>query len=205
MMTTTNIDLTIEICSEDGSHTQFCQSDEDSISKILRLPMTPQLFTQPFLTLVSGHSVSTVPCRTIDLILVRTATTPPLLLPPSLLDIVEVDAEAFHAEAVLNIAKNADGEGLLTEAEGATAYVETHTIGDWMITLRPRTAIQATIQDQRQLMANFFDLPVIPFRLEAGGVGFINPTKISRVTVYPAFKGVTETGLPADLLRCIRP
>ena len=122
-----------------------------------------------------------------------------------MLDIVEVSAEAFHAEAVLNIVKNADGEGLLREAEGATAYLETHTIGDWMIILRLRTAIQETIQDQRQFLANFFDLPVIPFRLEAGGAGFINPAKITRVTVYPAFKGVPETGLPADLLRCIRP
>ena len=51
MMTNTNIDLTIEICSEDGSHTQFYQNDEPSIGKILRLLITPRLFTQPFLTL----------------------------------------------------------------------------------------------------------------------------------------------------------
>ncbi len=203
-MTTTNIDLTIEIRSEDGSHTQFYQNDEDSISKILPRLITPRLFTQPFLTLASERSVSTVPCRTIDVMLVRTPTTPPLHLPPGFLDIVEVDPEAFHNEAVLNIVTNADGEGLPTEAEGATSHVEIHTIGDWMIGLRLRTAIQATIQDQRQLMAHFFELPVIPFRLETGGVGFINPTNISRVTVYPAFEGVAETSLPADLLRCIR-
>jgi len=204
-MTTTNIDLTIEICSEDGSHTQFYQSDEDSISKILRLLITPRLFTQPFLTLASERSVSTVPCRTIDLILVRTPANPPLLLPPGWLESVEVGAEAFHGEAVLNIVENADGEDLPAEAEGATSYVEIHTVGNWMIVLRLRTAIQATIQDQRQVLAHFFDLPVIPFRLETGGVGFINPIKISSVTVYPPFKGVAETGLPADLLRSIRP
>lgn len=203
-MTTTNIDLTIEIRSEDGSHTQFYQNDEDSISKILPRLITPRPFTQPFLTLVSERSVSTVPCRTIDVMLVRTPTTPPLHLPPGFLDIVEVGTEAFHDEAVLNIVANTDGEGLPTEVEAATSYVEIHTIGDWMIGLRLRTAIQATIQDQRQLMAHFFELPVIPFRLETGGVGFINPTNISRVTVYPAFEGVAETSLPADLLRCIR-
>jgi len=204
MMTTTNIDLTIEICSEDGSHTQFYQNDEASISKILRLLFTPQLFTQPFLTMASEQSVSAVPCRTIDMILVRTPTTPPLLLPPGFLDIVEIDTEAFHDEAVLNGASNAAGEDRSTEAEGIISFVEIHTIGDWMTGLRLRTAIQETVQDQRQLWAHFFDLPVIPFRLEAGGAGFINPTKISRVTVYPAFKEVAETGLPADLLRCIR-
>lgn len=55
-MTTANIDLTIEIRSEDGSRTQFYQSDEDSIGKILRLLIMPRLFTQPVLTLVSKRS-----------------------------------------------------------------------------------------------------------------------------------------------------
>src|SRR5208337_4051823 len=89
--TTAEIDLTLEICSEDRSHTQFYQNNENGISKILRLLITPQLFTQPFLTMVSGQSISTVPCRTIDMILVRTQALPPLpplLLPPGLLDIV---------------------------------------------------------------------------------------------------------------------
>jgi hypothetical protein len=203
-MTTTNTDLTIDICSEDGSRTHFYQSDEASISKILRLVITPRLFTQPLLTLASERSVSTVPCRTIDLILVRIPTTPPLLLPSGWLDIVEVGAVAFHDEAVFNIVGNADEERLLTEAEETAFYLEIHTIGDWMIVLRLRTAIQATIQDQQQLLARFFDLPFIPFRLATGGIGFINPTKISRVTVYPAFEGVSETALPAELLRCIR-
>jgi hypothetical protein len=203
-MTTTNIDMTIEIRSEDGSHTQFYQSDEDLIGKILNQLFTPRLFTQPWLTLASERSVSTIPCRTIDLILVRTPAIPPLLLPPGWLDSVEVGPEAFYSEAVLNSANYPNDEYLPAEAEGATSYVEIHTTGDWLIALKLRTAIQETIQDQRQLLAYFFDLPVIPFRLTTGGAGFINPAKISRVTVYPPFKGTAETGLPADLLRCIR-
>jgi len=92
------------------------------------------------------------------------------------MDCVEVGAVAFHDEAVLHIVKNSDGEDPPMEAEGATSYVEIHTIGDWMTVLRLRTAIQATNQDQRQLLARFFDLPVIPFRLETGGsVSSIQP------------------------------
>ena len=109
--------------------------------------ITPRLFTQPWLTLASEQSVSTVPCRTIDLILARSPETPPLPLPSGWLDVVEVGAEAFYNEAVLNIANDADDEGLLTEAEGITSYVEIHTTGDWMIALKLRTAIQETIQD----------------------------------------------------------
>jgi hypothetical protein len=202
--TATNVDLTIELYSEDGSHTQFYQSDEDSISKILRMLITPRLFSQPLITLASERSVSTVPCRTVDLILVRTSTTPPLLPPPGWLDSVEVGAVAFHDEDVFHIARNAGEEDLTKEPEEATSYVEIHTMGDWMIVLKLRTAMQTTIQDQRQVFAQIFDLPVIPFRLATGGIGFINPAKISRVTVYPAFEGVIETGLPADLLRCVR-
>ena len=204
IVTATNNDLTIEIRSEDGSHTQFCQNDENSIGKILRLLTTSRLFTQPFLTLASERSVSVVPCQTIDLILVRTPTAPKVLLPSGWLDIVEVGIEAFHDETVLNPANGAAEEVPPTEAERATFYVEIHTTGNWMVELRLQTAVQATIQDQRQLLAHFFELPVIPFRLETGGVGFINPTKISRMTVYPAYEGVAETALPADLLRCIR-
>jgi hypothetical protein len=203
-MTTTNVDLTIEIRSEDGSHTQFYQSDEDRIGKILSLLITPRLFTQPLLTLASERSVSTVPTRTIDLILVRTPATPPLLLPPGWLDVVEVGAEAFHIQMALNMADNADADGLPRAVDGATSFVEIHTIGDWMIVLKLRSAIQTTVPDQRQRFAHFFDVPVIPFRLETGGIGFLNPANISRVTVYPPFEGVGETGLPVDLLRCIR-
>ena len=205
--TTAEIDLTLEICSEDRSHTQFYQNNENSIGKILRLLITPQLFTQPFLTMVSGQRISTVPCRTIDMILVRTLAMPPLpplLLPPGLLEIVELGAEEFHNEAVLNIGNDRAGEDQPTEAEEVTSYVEIHTIGDWMIGLRLRIESQAAIQDQRQFLAQFFDLPVIPFQLKTGGVGFINPTKISRVTVHTAFKEVVETGLPVDLVRCVR-
>jgi len=185
------------------NHTQFYQNDEDSISKVLSLLITPRLFTQPLLTLASERSVSTVPCRTIDLILARTLKTPPLVLPPGWLDIVEVGAEAFHNEALLNTANDAGGESLPT-AVWITSHFEIHTIGDWMINLKLQTVIQEEILDERQLLAYIFDLPVIPFRLETGGVGFINPAKISRLTMYPAFNGVAKTGLPADLLRCVR-
>ena len=137
------------------------------------------------------------------MILARTPKTPPLLLPPGLLDIVEVGTGAFHHDAILNIADDADEESLPVAAE-ITSHLEIHTVGDWMINLRLQTVIQETIQDQHQLLTHFFDLPVIPFRSEAGGVGFINPAKISRVTMYPAINGVANTGLPADLLRCVR-
>jgi hypothetical protein len=195
-MTTTVNDLTLEICADDGSRTQFYQSDEDGINKILHLLITPRLFTQPLLTLASEHSVSAIPCRTIDLILARTPNPPPLPLPPGWLNIVEVSAEALY--------DGADKEGSGAATDEALSLVEIHTLGNWMIRLKLQTAIQATIQEQRQFCGRFFDLPVIPFRLEAGGIGLINPPKISRVTVHPPFKGVAETALPADLLRCIR-
>jgi hypothetical protein len=200
-MQTTNVDLTIEICSEDGSRTQFYQNDEDSISEILRLLITPRLFTRPILILASERSVSTVPCQTIDVIMVRTPATLPLLLPPGWMDVVEVSEEALHDEAIFSTVENTDGEGLPKEEEGAISRVEIHTFGGWMFVPRLQTVMQKTIQDQRQTLAHFFDLPVISFRLETGGVGFINPAKIGRVPAYPAFKGVAETALPADLLR----
>lgn len=202
-MKTTNIDLTIEIRSENGSHTQFYEDDEDNIDKILSLLMTPRLFTQPLLTLASERSVSTVSCRTIDLILAQTPKTPSLLLPPGWLDIVEVGVEEFRGGALSNIANGAEGEGFPTTA-GITSFLEIHTIGDWMINLKLQTVIKENIWDEPHFLAYILDLPVISFRTESGGIGFVNPAKISRVTMHPAFSGVALAGLPADLLRCVR-
>jgi len=200
-MTTTELDLTIEIRSENGSRTQFYQDDRESISKIFRLLIKPRLFTRPFLMLASELSVSAIPSRTIDIVLVRTALTLPLPLPPGWLEIVEVGVEKFHSGVASHAADDAGGEDLL--AEETTSFVEIHTSGGSKIVLKLQTTFQATVQDRRQRLADFFDLPVIPFHLETGGIGFINPAKISRVTVYPAFKGVAETALPVDFLRCI--
>ena len=56
--------------------------------------------------------------------MVRTPKTPPLLLPPGLLDIVEVGAGAFHHNAILNIADDADEESLPVAAEIASPLEE---------------------------------------------------------------------------------
>ena len=193
---TTNLDLTLDICAEDGSRTRFYQNNETSISKTLQYLVMPRLFNQPLLTLASQHSVSVIPSRYIDLIRAYTKPQPPLALPPGWLNAVEVSSEALPQ-------KTGEDESS-TVADKEILLVEILTVGDWMIRLKLEIRKQATIQEQRQLLVHFIDLPVIPFRLEAGGIGFINPSKISRVTVYPPIEGVTEAALQADLLQSIR-
>ncbi|HYA78995.1 MAG TPA: DUF2934 domain-containing protein [Candidatus Nitrosopolaris sp.] len=195
IMKTTNSDLTLDICAEDGSRTQFCQSDEESVGKLLRQLVTPRLFNQPLLTLASEHSVSAIPSRTIDLILARTESPPPLTLPTGWLDAVETDGEAFPDIADLEVLPAAGRAGL---------FAEIHTLGDWMVRLKVEVIVPATVQEKRIVRNHFLDVPVIPFRLRTGGIGLINPANISRVTVYPAFEEVGETALPADLLESVR-
>jgi hypothetical protein len=195
-MKTTNFDLTLDICAEDGSRTRFYQNDEASVRTTLQQLASPRLFNQPLLTLASAHSVSAIPSRTIDMILAHTESPPPLPLPPDWLDIVEVNGEAILEEG--------DAEESPEAKDKTVLQAEIHTLGDWMIRLKFETTNRATIQERRQFLAHFFDLPGIPFRLEAGGIGFINPSKISRVTVSPPFKGVPEAALPVDLLQCVR-
>jgi len=81
---------------------------------------------------------------------------------------------------------------------------EIHTVGDWMIRLKLETIITETVQERRQLWNHLLDLPAIPFRLKAGGIGAINPANIVRATVCPPIDGVAETALAADLLQSIR-
>jgi hypothetical protein len=79
--------------------------------------------------------------------------------------------------------------------------VEVHTVGGWVIALKVLAIASSAIQDQRQLFTRFFDLPVIAFRLEAGGIGLINPANITRVSAHPIPDALPETALRMKLLR----
>jgi hypothetical protein len=195
-MTTTNLDLTLDICTEDGSRTRFFQKDPACINKTLRQLVTPRLFSPPLLTMASEHSVSAIPTRTIDMILAHTASPPPLPLPSGWVDVVEV-----NDEALVNLA---DLEALAAAENKHVMLAEIHTLGDWMIRLKLETFVPATIQEKRQLWNHMLDLPAIPFRLKAGGIGAINPANVVRVTVCPPLDGIAETAMAADLLQCIR-
>ena len=146
--------------------------------------------------MASEHSTSAIPTRTIDMILAHTASPPTLPLPSGWVDAVEV-----NDETLLNLA---DLEESATAENKHVMLVEIHTLGDWMIRLKLETFIPATIHEKRQLWNHLLDLPAIPFRLKAGGIGAINPANIVRATVCPPLDGITETALAADLMQSIR-
>ena len=196
-MKTTNSDLTLDICTEDGSRARFYQHDEQVAARTLRQLVSPRLFSPPLLTLASEHSISAIPTRTIDMILAHTSSPPTLPLPSGWVDSVEVNDEALLNLADLEASAAAENKHFM--------LVEIHTLGDWMIRLKLETIIPATIQEKRQLWNHMLDLPAIPFRLQAGGIGAINPANIVRATVCPPIDGVAETALAADLLQSIRP
>lgn len=201
-MTASRVDLTIEVRSGDGSNTEFYQNDPKLLARALRVLVTPRLFTQPFLVLASEHNVSTIPCRTIDLILARTAAPVQLAWPAELLDVSELCEPGLDNEPEES---ETDFSGPMhTPAPVTTSHLEIQTLGAWTVALTVQAVAQATVHDERQLLMHFFDLPVLPFRLQGSGVGFINPSRISRVTVHPAFNAPSEA-LPADLLRSSPP
>jgi hypothetical protein len=196
IMKTMNSDLTLDICTEDGSRTQFFQKDPDLVNKTLRQLVTPRLFQPPLLTLASEHSVSAIPTRTIDMILAHTTSPPPLPLPSGWVDVVEV-----NDDALVNLA---DLEALAAAENKHVMLAEIHTLGDWMIRLKLETILPETVQEKRQLWNHLLDLPAIPFRLMGGGIGAINPANIVRATVCPPLDGIAETALSADLMQSVR-
>jgi hypothetical protein len=196
-MKTTNLDLTLDICTEDGSRTRFHQNDQKIAETTLRQLVTPRLFQPPLLTLASEHSISAIPTRTIDMILAHTSSPPLLPLPSGWVDVVEV-----NDEALVNLA---DLAALAAAENKHVMLVEIHTLGDWMIRLKLETMVPETVQEKRHLWNHLLDLPAIPFRLMGGGIGAINPANIVRATVCPPIDGVAETALSADLLQSIRP
>jgi hypothetical protein len=197
IMTTTNIDLTLDIFTEDGSRTRFHQNDGQIAERTLRQLVSPRLFSPPLLTLASEHSISAIPTRTIDMIWARTGSPPVLPLPGGWVDAVEV-----NDDALIHLA---DLEALAAAENKHVMLAEIHTVGDWMIRLKLETIITETVQEKRQLWNHLLDLPAIPFRLKEGGIGAINPANIVRATVCPPIDGVAETALSADLLQSVRP
>jgi len=195
-MNTIHSDLTLDICTEDGSRTRFHQNDPQTAGTTLRQLVSPRLFNPPLLTFASEHSMSALPTRTIDLILAHTASPPPLPLPSGWVDVVEVSDEAVIHLADLEAAAAAENKFVM--------LAEIHTLGDWMIRLKIESIMPATVQEKRHHWNHLLDLPAIPFRLMAGGIGAINPANIVRATVCPPVDGVAETALSADLLQCIR-
>ncbi len=196
-MNITHPGLTLDICTEAGSRTRFHQNDEQLIAKTLRQLVTARLFNQAMLTLGSAHSVSAIPANSIDMIRAHTASPPPLPLPGGWLAAVEVNDNSLLNVAALREAAEAEGRNVV--------LAEIHTFGDWMIRLKLETIAPATIQEERQLWNHLLQLPAIPFHLQDGGIGAINPAKIVRVTVTPPIEAIGETALPVDLMQCLRP
>lgn len=196
-MTTTHPELTIDICTEDGTRARFVQADAASAARTLRALVSHRLFHPPLLTLASDHSVSAIPTRTIDMILAHTASPPPLPLPAGWVDAVEVGDEAvINLEALEAVAAAENKHVMLAEI---------HTLGDWKIRLKLETILPKTVQERRHLWNHLLDLPAIPFRMQAGGLGAINTANIVRATVSPPLAGVAEAALSADLVQNLHP
>jgi hypothetical protein len=195
-MKNTNSDLTLDICSENGSRTRFHQNDRHIAEMTLRQLVTPRLFNSPLLALASQHSISAIPTRTIDMILAHTASPPPLPLPSGWVDAVEV-----NDNALLHLS---DLEALAAAENKHVMLVEIHTLGDWMIRLKVETFVPDTIHEKRHLWNHLLDMPALPFRLKESGIGAINPANIVRATVCPPLDGIAETALAVDLLQSVR-
>jgi hypothetical protein len=194
------IDLTLEIRSIDGMAAAFYQPDAERAGKTLRALASPRLYTEPQLTLASEQRVTVIATRTIDVILARTnAPMPPVLplkSPAGPIDISEVASGVPTDNESFVLAHNsARGTNL------RTFLVEVHTVGLWSAILEVNAQVRGTVLDRRQTFAHVFQVPVIPFKLCTGGMGFINPSNITRVTAYPAPDSLPDTALPLEFLR----
>jgi hypothetical protein len=197
-MTTNPIDLTLELRSANGSSTEFYQANEEGVRETLRLLAAPQLFAQRHMLLASQHCASMIPCKGIDMILVRTfARIPlkfPLDLPVGWFDLVE-QPEAWPDHKPEPI-EDQNGQSLRRNAQ-----VQIHTLGGWTVTLKALAMIRGSIQDERQFFSHLPDVPTIPFRLEEGGFGLINTANIMRASAWPKPEALPGTALPLALRR----
>lgn len=201
-MTANPIDLTLELRAANGSSTEFYESDEDRVREALRLLAAPQLFAQDHLLLASQHGASMIPCKGIDMILVRTfARAPlkfPLNLPQGRFDIVE-RPEVWPDNP--SVATDGPGGPPPGQPRRRSLQVEIHTLGGWTVTLKAMAMIRGNYQDERQLFAHLPEVPTLPFRLEEGGFGLINTANIIRAHAWPKPAALPGIALPLALRR----
>ena len=197
------IDLTLEVRSTDGLAAGFYQADAKRVAKALRFLSSPRLFVEPQLTLASEHWATLIATRTIDVILARTnAAIPevlPLKSPAGLIDISEVANSVPRDDRSFLLGETSRNGA---EATNARSFrVEVHTVGLWSTILEVRAQVRGTVLDRRQTFTHIFQVPVIPFKLCTGGIGFINPSNLTRITAYPAPDSLPDTALPMEFLR----
>ena len=183
--------LTLDVYSANQTRMEFFQGESHEIDKTLGLLIQPRLFTQPLLVLASQHDVTTIPSRTIDIIRIHSSTIAPPSMPAGILNIEEVQENTVSEESEL------------TEdtSDIPPKCIELQTVGGWVIFLKVEVVTMGAIQDYRQALLHFYDLPVLPFRCVCGGVGFVNPANICRITIRPRFEGAPANALPAGFLR----
>jgi len=195
---TNPIDLTLELRSANGSSMEFYQADEECVRETLRLLAAPRLFAQRHLLLASEHCARMIPCKWIDMILVRTfARTPlkfPLDLPMGQFDLVE-QQEAWQDN------KSDAIEDQNWQQYQRNAQVEIHTLGGWTVTLKAMAMIHGSVQDERQFFSHLPDVPTIPFHMEEGGFGLINTANIIRASAWPRPEALPGIALPLVLRR----
>jgi hypothetical protein len=170
----------------DGTVAEFYQSDAERVTKALRFLATPRLFAEPQLTL----AVTAIATRTIDMILARTKAPVPEVLPMKSpagpIDICEVE----------HLVSGGDDSLVITECRRERAEpanlrsfrVEVSTVGGWSKVLQVRAQVRGTVLDRRQTFAHIFQVPVIPFKLCTGRIGFINPSKAARPSASSALR-----------------
>ncbi len=187
--------LALELRFGDGTSTEDYQVDKECVRKTLRLLSTPRLLAHPQLVLPSNGGATVIPCRLIDMILARTSAPTrqifPLIFPAGLLDIIEAPSddalsiESHHSAGSLPLSP-------------FSSRVEIRTVGGWVVTLNVLTMVRETVQDERPLCERLFDLPAIPFRLQNGGIGLVNPHNITRANGHPAPGALTGTALAME-------
>jgi hypothetical protein len=143
-----------------------------------------------------------IPCKGIDLILVRTfAQTSlkfPLNLPVGLFDIAE-QAEAWSDDK--SVAIEDQNEQHHGQPLRRSSRVEIHTLGGWSVTLKAVAMIRGSVQDERHLFSHLPEVPTIPFRLHGGGFGLINTANIIRVSASPKPEALPGIALSLTLRR----
>jgi len=156
-----------------------------------------RVFSQPYLTISGGSSLTGIPCLKVTALEFVTEVYPGWLFPQEITDIVEITEEGFRAgflafrealrkrEQTPSIGDPYVSYGEILLAGGKKIFVEVH-------------GVIRNVVEQRRLVHQVFSATSLVSRRREGGAWIVNPANLLAVEFSPGPREIPSIAWPAE-------
>ena len=176
--------IKIEIFTDNGHCHQFEQRDESRMDQICQQIESTRIFNQKVLIFASEYSVTNIQGSAIEMVRCNFPNESISGLMRGDDDIHLISEDDFR-KTYASLSPEAKIEGRNVEPGARfTSYLEVTLFSGKRLFMR-LSALKKPSSEGRVFFTHLFERPAMVFQLDNGGVGLINPHKVSAIKVYP--------------------